>query len=288
MLHPIDGRARRLATLLYGALCYAVFLASLVYLVGFVSGFWRWLRPGGSALHSLDQARAGSSAGGAILVDLSLVALFAVQHSVMARAGFKRRWVRLVGPAAERSTYVLAASACLALLCLEWRPIGGPWLWNASGTALEPALVAISAVGWGIALVATFLLDHLELFGVRQVWLAFRARPGQPPRFATPGLYRSIRHPLYLGFLVAFWAAPAMSLAHLVFAAAFTAYVLIGVRLEERDLVAAHGDDYRRYRRSTPMLLPIRWRRKRGPLRAGAPSPAPSSPAAPSTARTAS
>ncbi len=287
MMHANHGRVRRLAQLLYALACYAVFLATLVYLVGFVSGLWRWLRPSGSAFHALDEARA-SSVGGAIGVDLSLVALFALQHSVMARSGFKRRWVRVVGPTAERSTYVLASSACLALLCLGWRPIGGPWLWSTSGTALEPVLAGFSVVGWAIALLATFLLDHLELFGLRQAWLAFRGRAGEPPRFATPGLYRSVRHPLYLGFLLAFWAAPAMSLAHLVFAAAFTAYVLAGIRLEERDLIAAYGDRYREYRRRTPMLLPLRWRRKRGPVRAAAPSPAPASPAAPSGARTAS
>ncbi|HET9594054.1 MAG TPA: DUF1295 domain-containing protein [Anaeromyxobacteraceae bacterium] len=223
----------------FGVVAYLAFLASFTAFAAFVCG----LIPG------RDGAPEGPLA--AIAVDLALVAMFGVTHSAMARQGFKRLITRAIPTASERSLFVLVASVQLAALTYAWRPLPGWTVWAASG----PAAVALSAVqlaGFGIALVSTFLIDHLELFGLRQ---AFSPRPTSPS-FRTPALYRHVRHPLYLGFLVAFWSAPRMSVGRLCLAAAFTAYILVAIRLEERDLVRVHGERYRRYQRDVPMLLP--------------------------------
>ena len=239
---------RRTLYLLYGAIAYLLFLPTFLYAIGFVGNF---LVP-----KSMD--RGGPEAGllEALLVDTALLLVFALQHSVMARQGFKRWWTKVVPRPIERSTFVLAATAALALLMWQWRPLGG-LVWDLAGTALVQVLIGLSLLGWGIVLYSTFLIDHFELFGLRQVWAAFRGRRFQPPHFHTPSLYKVVRHPLYVGFLVAFWATPIMTWGHLLFAAATTGYILVAIQFEERDLETFHGDAYRNYRRKTRMLLPI-------------------------------
>jgi methanethiol S-methyltransferase len=231
----------------YGVVVYVFFLVTFLYAVAFVGDF--------GAPTSLDRGSA-TSLGVALLVNLALLGVFAVQHSVMARPGFKRWWMRFVPRPIERSTYVLAASAALALLLWQWRPIGGPAVW----TIVHPvAVIAVEAtfwLGWLIVLGSTFMIDHFELFGLRQSFAGLMTRPVVEPAFKTPLIYRFVRHPIYLGFLIAFWATPRMTIGHLVFALATTAYVLVGIRLEERDLVAQFGNAYRVYRKRVGMLLP--------------------------------
>jgi protein-S-isoprenylcysteine O-methyltransferase Ste14 len=223
---------------LFALASYAAFLASFLYFLAFLSGFIRGHGP-------------TSSSTVAVAIDLGLLAFFAITHSVMARPAFKRRWARIVSREAERSVYVLVASAQVALICWQWRPLPGPTLWSASGWAAS-ALVAGQLLGFGIALVSTFLLDHLELFGLRQAF----GRADAPPAFRTPWLYRVVRHPLYLGIVIALWSAPHMALGRSVLAAGLTLYVIVGARLEERDLVDTFGDEYRRYQREVPMIVP--------------------------------
>jgi methanethiol S-methyltransferase len=255
---------KRASYLVYGAACYAFFLATFVYAIAFVGNFWPALGLEGELFRSMDFGGSPASFGEALLIDLALLGVFAVQHSVMARRGFKRWWTRIVPAAVERSTFVLAASACLALLFWQWRPIGTTVLWDVSQGLGAKLLIGLSLAGWMIVLSATFMLDHFDLFGLRQVWSAFRNRPLSEPAFATPALYKAVRHPIYLGFIVAFWATPLMTLGHLVFAAATTGYVLIAIQLEERDLLARYGDAYGEYRRRVRMLLPVP-RQKLGP-----------------------
>lgn len=240
----------KVLSLVYGLVSYVCFLVVFLYAVGFVGGI--------AVPRGIDGPLDGPFAS-ALAVDLALLALFAVQHSVMARPAFKVVWTRIVPAAVERSTYVLAASAALALLFWQWRPLGGQ-VWRLETPALRAAVHAVSACGWVAVLVTTFLIDHFELFGLAQVWRQFRGVASEPPLFVTPGPYRSVRHPLYLGFILAFWAAPTMSVTHLVFAGMTTAYILIAIQLEERDLVAAHPE-YAAYRRQVPMLVPAPRRR---------------------------
>jgi methanethiol S-methyltransferase len=261
MSQPIH-LARRTAYLAYGLVCYAIFLATFLYAVGFVGGFWRALGLGGDGFRSMDSGAAPATLGQAILVDALLLALFAVQHSGMARRGWKRWWTRVIPEPIERSTFVLATSLCLAVLFWQWRPLGTSVLWDFSGTPFQPVFVASCFVGFGIVLVSTFFIDHFDLFGLRQVWLAFRGRPHPALEFRTPGLYRAVRHPIYLGFIIAFWSTPTMTLGHLIFAAATTGYILVAIQLEERDLVHRYGEAYRRYRQDTGMLLPLAGRRR--------------------------
>ena len=238
---------KRIATFLYGLVCYVLFLATFLYAVGFV----------GDLL--VPKAIDGPRAGGfwpSLAIDALLLAVFAVQHSVMARRWFKQRWTRIVPWTIERSTYVLFASAALALLMWQWRPLGGE-VWRVEAAPARGLLWALFALGWTLVLYATFLINHFDLFGLRQVWLALRGRPYTHSRFGTPGPYRLVRHPLYLGFLLAFWATPHMTVTHLVFALATTGYILIAIQLEERDLVREHGEAYASYRRRVPMLLPL-------------------------------
>lgn len=230
---------------LYGLLAYLFFFGTFLYAVAFVANI--------PALKTMDTGASGSLAE-AIALDLLLLGLFAVQHSVMARPAFKRWWTRIVPPALERSTYVLFASAALALLFWQWRPLGEP-LWRVEGAA-GIALQVVSVMGWGTVLVSTFLINHFELFGLRQSFgLLFGLRDAAPV-FRTPGLYRVVRHPIYLGFLVAFWATPVMTAGHLLFALMTTGYILVGIALEERDLVGMFGGEYRDYRRRVGMLFP--------------------------------
>ena len=236
---------RRFLILAYGAVSYALCLVTLLYTVGFIGGFVTPTR--------LDDPRQGSI-GTALAVNIGLMALFALQHSGMARPAFKRWLVRFIPQAAERSTYVLLSSVALLGLFWYWRPLGGV-VWTIEDPALRAILYAVFGTGWLIVLVTTFLINHFDLFGLRQVWLNFRARPYTRLRFATPALYRIVRHPLYVGWFTVFWATPQMTLAHLVFAGMLTVYILMAIRWEERDLADVHPE-YAAYRRQVPMLIP--------------------------------
>jgi len=229
----------------YGLLAYLFFFGTFLYAVAFVANI-----PG---LKTMDTGSSASLAE-AIAIDLLLLGLFAVQHSVMARPAFKRWWTRIVPPSLERSTYVLFASAALALLFWQWRPLGGP-IWHIEGAA-GIALQVVSVMGWGTVLVSTFLINHFELFGLRQSFAPLLGLPDAAPVFRTPGLYRVVRHPIYLGFLLAFWATPVMTSGHLLFALMTTGYILVGIALEEHDLVDMFGGEYRDYRRRVGMLFP--------------------------------
>ena len=238
--------ASRIAVFVYGVVCYAVFFGTFLYAIGFVGNV--------AVPKSLDSERVVPLAE-ALLVNLGLLGLFAVQHSVMARPAFKRVWKRVIGESVERSTYVLASSLALLVLFWQWRSIGGV-VWEVEDPVGRFVLYAVFAAGWLIVLTSTFLINHFDLFGLRQVWLHLRGKPYAPIPFRTPGPYRWVRHPLYVGWLLAFWATPTMTVAHLVFAIATTGYILTAIQLEERDLVDAFGDEYRRYRDDVPMLVP--------------------------------
>ncbi len=237
---------QRVVFFAYGLVCYSLFLASFLYAIGFVGGF---IVP-----TTLDGAPRLPFAP-VLAIDLGLLTLFAVQHSVMARKSFKERWTNIVPVAIERSTYVLASSLALGALCLLWQPLGGT-IWALESPVARGVMHGLLAFGFGLVLLSTFLINHFELFGLSQVWYHLRKKQQPTLAFVTPGPYRIVRHPLYAGFVCAFWAAPTMTVAHLVFAVATTAYILVAIQLEERDLMRQHGADYERYRRSVPMLVP--------------------------------
>ena len=246
---------------LYGVVAYVVFLCTFLYAIGFVAG----LPLPKTVDLGLPASAAGEPLALSLLVDVALLLLFAVQHSVMARPAFKRWWTRVVPAAMERSTYVLLASAALILLFAQWRPIAVP-VWNAGGGAIGVALAAVGAIGWCLVLASTFMLDHFELFGLGQVWHRLTGRVAAPAEFRTPLVYKHVRHPIYLGFILAFWGAPTMSAGHLLFAFATTGYILVGIWFEERDLIAMFGQRYRDYRRQAGMLIPRFGRREPPPV----------------------
>ena len=237
---------KRIGFLAYGVLCYAIFLATFLYAVGWVGGF---LVP-----RSIDSPAEGSLVV-ALLIDVALLGLFAVQHSVMARPWFKKRWTRLVPKPIERSTYVLFSSLALAALFWFWRPLGGT-VWSLEHPTARTLACGLFAFGWLLVPVSTFLINHVDLVGLRQVWLYFLGRDYTPLPFTTPGPYRWVRHPLYVGWFFAFWATPEMTATHLVFALATSGYILVAIQLEERDLMDAHGE-YTAYRGRVPMLVPF-------------------------------
>jgi protein-S-isoprenylcysteine O-methyltransferase Ste14 len=246
-LRKREATMGRLLGFLYGIVAYLFFFATFLYAIGFVAGV--------AVPKTIDNGTATPLVP-ALVIDLALMAVFAIQHSVMARTGFKRWWTQFVPPAVERTTYVLAATLALALLLWQWRPIPVV-IWHVTDANAAMALMALEALGWGIVLLSTFLINHFELFGLHQVVNNLVGKPMPAPRFRTPLFYKLVRHPIYLGFIIAFWATPTMTAGHLLFAAVTTAYIFVGILLEERDLVAVFGDDYRRYRERVAMLVPF-------------------------------
>jgi protein-S-isoprenylcysteine O-methyltransferase Ste14 len=252
----------------YGVASYLVFFATFLYAIGFIGNF--------GVPRTLDGAPTEPLAK-ALAINVGLLGLFAVQHSVMARKWFKDWWTRIVPPPVERSTYVLFSSVALILLFWQWQPLGGQ-IWSVENPAAVLALRVLFAFGWGLVLVSTFLINHFDLFGLRQVWLHLLGRPYTSLQFGTPGPYRLVRHPLYVGWFFAFWMTPTMTLSHLLFAVMTTAYILVAIRFEESDLVRDHGEAYEEYRRRVPMLIPS--------SRRATSAPAPASTSVAASART--
>ncbi len=238
----------RFLALLYGAASYAIALATLVYTVGFTTGL---------IVPKTIDTGIPTPIGIAVAVDACLVLLFAAQHSVMARQGFKAWWTRVIPKSVERSTYVLASSLVLLVLLWQWRPIPAV-VWSVTDPAAAHAITAVALLGWILVVASTFLINHFELFGLQQVASNLMGKEVPAPTFRTPLLYKLVRHPLYLGLVIAFWSAPTMTVGHLLFAGLNTVYILVGIMFEERDLTAFFGDDYRRYTTRVPMLFPYR------------------------------
>jgi methanethiol S-methyltransferase len=237
---------RRTVVFTYGVVCYAVFFVTFLYAIGFVGNIL--------VSKSMDSAPVRPFVE-SILVNVLLLGVFALQHSIMARPGFKAWWTRFVPQPVERSTYVLLSSLALILLFSQWRPLGGV-IWDLKDPVGRGLVYSLFGFGWLLVLVSTFLINHFDLFGLRQVYFYLRGREYKALRFVTPGPYKYVRHPLYVGWLFAFWSTPTMTLTHLLFAVATTAYILVAVQLEERDLMQIHGEDYGEYRRSVPMFIP--------------------------------
>jgi methanethiol S-methyltransferase len=250
-----EEKIARFAAFLYGLFCYAISFVTLLYTVGFVGNF--------AVPRAIDAAPV-IAWHTALLVDTALLGVFSIQHSAMARQGFKNWWTQFISKPIERSTYILFTSLCLIALFYFWQPIGGS-IWNVTNLTGIAILYTLFALGWLLVLVTTFLINHFDLFGLRQVWLYLRGQEYTHLKFATPSLYKVVRHPLYVGLLLAFWSTPTMTVTHLVFALMTTAYILVGIQFEERDLVDLHGNAYADYRRQVPMLIPFTHRRQSEP-----------------------
>lgn len=238
---------KRLFVLLYGVIVYCLFFGTFLYMIGFVENI---------AVPKTIDGEPQLPLGTALLINAGLLLLFALQHSVMARPAFKRWWTQFIPEPAERSTFVLFASVCLIAMVYFWQPLGGI-VWTVQNDILAGLLIGLSMVGWLIVLASTFMINHFDLFGLRQVWLYFIGRKYEHVKFRLPVFYRYVRHPLYLGFLIAFWAAPTMTITHLLFAVLTTGYILTAIQLEERDLLHLHGDKYNKYKKWAPMLIPF-------------------------------
>jgi len=238
---------KKVFSLFYGLVCYLAFFGTFLYAIGFVGNL---LVP--KTIDSKPQVPLLT----AIMVDASLLLLFALQHSIMARPAFKRWWTKIIPEHLERSTFVVLASLCLILMMWQWQPIGGI-VWSIENEAVKKLLLFTYLFGWTIVLVATFLINHFDLFGLRQVWLYFHSKPYKQLPFRTPLFYKLVRHPLYLGFLIAFWSTPVMTIAHLLFAILTTGYILTAIRLEERDLLHIFGEKYRNYKKWAPTIIPF-------------------------------
>lgn len=234
-------------TLLYGIVVYVLFAGTFTYAIGFVGNV--------VVPKTIDSGTPGPLAA-SLIVNALLLAVFAIQHSVMARPAFKRLWTRVVPPAVERSTYVLAASLALCLLFWQWRPIVSPVIWSVEDPRAVIAFYVLFGLGFALVLVSTFLINHFELFGLSQVWAELRGHTLPAPVFRTPAFYKHVRHPIYLGFIIFAWATPTMTAGHLLYAVMTTGYILVGIWFEERDLVTQFGDTYRRYRERAGMLIP--------------------------------
>jgi protein-S-isoprenylcysteine O-methyltransferase Ste14 len=243
----------RVLAFLYGLICYLIFLIAFLYAIAFVGNFS--LVP-----KTIDSGAAGQIVN-ALIINAILLSLFAVQHSVMARQWFKRAWTRFVPEPVERSTYVILASLILLLLYWKWQPMTGV-VWDVRNPSGRVVLQSLFWIGWGLVLLSTFVIDHFGLFGMKQVYNYLVGQHAEPPPFKTPNLYKMVRHPLYLGFVIAFWATPRMTAGHLFFAIMTTAYILVAIQFEERDLIKFYGDNYRRYKEQVSMLFPLRLRKR--------------------------
>lgn len=244
---------KRTFFLIYGVIAYLFFFGTILYAIGFVGNFIVPKSIDGTPAVSLLQA---------LLINGALLTLFAVQHSTMARPVFKRWWTRIIPRPIERSTFVLVSSLCLILLFSKWEPMGGV-VWTVEDGFLKGVLYALSGLGWTVVFASSFMINHFDLFGLRQVWLNFRGKPYTELTFNLPVFYKYVRHPLYLGFIIAFWATPTMTVTHLVFAIACTGYILTGIQFEERDLISHFGEKYRVYKANVPMLIPFLSKRNR-------------------------
>ncbi len=249
---------KRTLGFLYGIACYLIFFGTFLYAIAFVGDFHQIVP------RTIDHSDAGSSESLALrfVIDALLLSLFAIQHSVMARQWFKRSWTRIVHPLLERGTYVVIASLVLLLMFWQWRPIAEPVVWDVENTTGRVILQALFWIGWGMVLISTFLIDHFDLFGLKQAYCYLKGVDCLPPTFKTPLFYRGVRHPIYLGFIVAFWSAPRMTMGHLFFAVMTTAYIVVAIQFEERDLMRAYGQRYADYRERVWMLTPLRYLKK--------------------------